>query len=129
MSVEPILPNKVADNIKLRQVIQSEIRSEPTQQDSLDVSDIALTLSPIALIFSWVVFFLILQKIRTVLDHKMVFSIKSLHQVPCRNCRFYSNNHYLKCAVEPSLVLTEQAKDCSEYAPKNGKFSPKNPFK
>ncbi|WP_414545611.1 hypothetical protein [Nostoc sp. CCY0012] len=120
MSVEPILPNKVADNIKLRQVIQSEIRSEPTQQDSLDVSDIALTLSPIALIFSWVVFFLILQKIRTVLDHKMVFSIKSLHQVPCRNCRFYSNNHYLKCAVEPSLVLTEQAKDCSEYAPKNG---------
>ncbi|WP_414563991.1 MULTISPECIES: hypothetical protein [unclassified Anabaena] len=129
MSVEPILPNKVADNLKLRQVIQSEIRSQPTQQDSLDVSDIALTLSPIALIFSWVVFFLILQKIRTVLDHKMVFSIKSLHQVPCRNCRFYSNNHYLKCAVEPSLVLTEQAKDCSEYAPKNGKFSPKNPLK
>jgi hypothetical protein len=129
MSVEPILLNKVANNLKLRQVIQSEIRSEPTQQDSLDVSDIALTLSPIALIFSWVVFFLILQKIRTVLDHKMVFSIKSLHQVPCRNCRFYSNNHYLKCAVEPSLVLTEQAKDCSEYAPKNGKFPPKNPFK
>ncbi|MCG6134551.1 MAG: hypothetical protein MET45_07785 [Nostoc sp. LLA-1] len=129
MSSEPILPNKVANNLKLRQVIQSEIRSEPPQQDSLDVSDIALTLSPIALILSWVVFFLILQKIRTVLDHKMVFSIKSLHQVPCRNCRFYSNNHYLKCAVEPSLVLTEQAKDCSEYSPKNGKFSPKNPFK
>lgn len=129
MSVDPILTNKIPEIKNLREVSQSELTAEPIQSDNLDISDLALTLSPIALIFSWVVFFLILQKIRTALDHKMVFSIKGLHQVPCRNCRFYSNNHYLKCAVQPCLVLTEEAKNCSEFAPKNGKFTPKNPFK
>lgn len=37
------------------------------------------------------------------------------NSVPCYNCRYYSNNAYLKCPVNPSMVLTEQAKDCSDY--------------
>ncbi|MBE9051465.1 hypothetical protein IQ243_13745 [Nostocales cyanobacterium LEGE 11386] len=129
MSVEPLLPKQIAENRNISQVTQNEVKQEQIQQDSLNIPDIALTLSPVALIFSWVIFFLILQKIRTLLDNKMVFTVKGLHQVPCRNCRFYANNHYLKCAVQPTIVLTEEAKDCPEYSPKNGKFSPKNLFK
>ncbi|MBW4558833.1 MAG: hypothetical protein KME59_23520 [Trichormus sp. ATA11-4-KO1] len=129
MSVEPLLSKQIAENRNVSQVTQNEVKQEQIQQDSLNIPDIALTLSPVALIFSWVIFFLILQKIRTMLDNKIVFTVKGLHQVPCRNCRFYSNNHYLKCAVQPSIVLTEEAKDCPEYSPKNGKFSPKNLFK
>ncbi|TVP62020.1 MAG: hypothetical protein EA343_12485 [Nodularia sp. (in: Bacteria)] len=129
MSVEPILLKKIAENSNFSQVTRSEVKQEQMQSDGLDMHDIALTLSPIALLFSWVIFFLILQKVRTFLDNKMVFSVQGLHKVPCKNCRFYSNNHYLKCAVQPSIVLTEEAKDCSEYSPKNGKFTPNNLFK
>ncbi|HYW22352.1 MAG TPA: hypothetical protein VE956_24185 [Nodularia sp. (in: cyanobacteria)] len=129
MSVEPTLLKKIAEDPNFSQVTRSEVKQEPMQPDSLDIPDIALTLSPIALLFSWVIFFWILHKIRTFLDNKMVFSVKDLHKVPCKNCRFYSNNHYLKCAIKPSQVLTEEAKDCSEYSPRNGKFPPSNLFK
>ncbi|WP_414527766.1 hypothetical protein [Nodularia chucula] len=129
MSVEPILLKKIAESRNFSQVTSSEIKQEQMQQDDLGISDIALSLSPIVLLLSWVFFFLILQKIRNLLDEKMVFTIKSLHKVPCKNCRFYSNNHYLKCAVQPSIVMSEEAKDCSEYLPKNARFSPKRIFK
>jgi hypothetical protein len=42
-------------------------------------------------------------------------NISHCQQVPCSNCRFFSNNHYLKCAVHPSIVSTKQALDCSDY--------------
>ncbi|AHJ28939.1 hypothetical protein PN465_11540 [Nodularia spumigena CS-584] len=129
MSVEPILLKKIAEDRNFSQVTISEVKPEQMQQDGLDIPDIALTLSPVALLFSWVVFFLLLQKVRTLLDNKMVFTVNGSHKVPCKNCRFYSNNHYLKCAVQPSIVLTEEAKDCPEYSPKNGKFSPNSLFK
>jgi hypothetical protein len=129
MSIEPILLKKVAESQNLSQATHSEIKEDQMSPDNLDISDLALTLSPIALLFSWIIFFLLLQRIRTILDNKMVFTVKGLHKVPCKNCRFYSNNHYLKCAVQPSIVMTEEAKDCSEYSPKNSKFSPKTMFK
>ena len=40
-----------------------------------------------------------------------------LKQVPCRNCQFYSDNNYLKCAIHPTVALTEQAINCSDYEP------------
>lgn len=42
-------------------------------------------------------------------------NISHYQQVPCSNCRFFSNNHYLKCAVHPFIVSTKQALDCSDY--------------
>ena len=42
-------------------------------------------------------------------------NINHCQQVPCNNCRFFSNNYYLKCAVHPSIVSTKQALDCSDY--------------
>ncbi len=44
-------------------------------------------------------------------------TLNCFHQLPCRNCRFFTNNHYLYCTVHPSIVLTEQALDCSDYCP------------
>ncbi|WAL59144.1 hypothetical protein [Thermocoleostomius sinensis] len=53
-------------------------------------------------------------------EHKQVIdTLKYTDKVPCRNCRFFSNNSYLKCAVHPSDVLKETAIDCSDYCPKN----------
>ena len=38
---------------------------------------------------------------------------------PCRNCKFFDDNSYLNCAVHPSIVLTKQAVDCSDYCDKD----------
>ncbi|MBD2605720.1 hypothetical protein H6G81_14590 [Scytonema hofmannii FACHB-248] len=45
------------------------------------------------------------------------FSLKQHHKVPCHRCRYFSRNPYLKCALHPVIVLTEQAVDCTDYCP------------
>lgn len=35
--------------------------------------------------------------------------------IPCRNCRFFDNNYYLKCAVNPKIAMTQNAIDCPDY--------------
>jgi hypothetical protein len=128
MYQDPILQKNVLANNNLYQVVKSEEKNEQAQTHELTIPDIAVSLSPVGFIIGWIAFFVIMQKIRAFLDNKMAFSIKRLHTLPCKNCRFYSNNHYLKCAVNPSIVLTEEAMNCSEYSPSNKKKSSKNPF-
>lgn len=43
--------------------------------------------------------------------------------IPCRGCRYFNNNPYLKCTVNPTVVLTEAALDCSDYNPADKKSS------
>lgn len=128
MSNTQTLQTYLVKNHSLYQVVRSEAHHEPVKQDGLTVPDVAIYLSPLGFMFSWVVFFLVLRKVRNYMDNKMVFSVRSSHKDICKNCQYYANNHYLKCAVQPSLVLTEAAKDCSEYSPKKRIFSPKNLF-
>ena len=45
------------------------------------------------------------------------FSFKPRHHVPCHRCRYFSGNPYVKCALHPVTVLTEQAVDCADYYP------------
>ncbi len=42
---------------------------------------------------------------------------------PCSNCRFFTNNYHLLCAVHPSIVFTKQAFDCSDYHPLSNDLS------
>lgn len=117
-----ILQRTVASNRNLHRVIQSEVNKEQTPTNQFTIPDMAISLSPLGFIIGWVVFLLMLQKIRSFLNYKMVFPINSSHKVPCKNCRFYSNNNYIKCAVKPSIVLTDEAMNCSEYSPNNKRF-------
>ncbi|MDF2386491.1 hypothetical protein JMG10_33815 [Nostoc ellipsosporum NOK] len=129
MSMKIILQKKLAADGNFHQITQSEVKQEQRQIDTLNLPDIVVSLTPVGLLVSWIIFFLILGKVRTALDNKIVLRINTLHKVPCKNCQFYSNNNYLKCAVQPSIVMTEEAKDCSEYSPIKGKFPPKNLLK
>src|SRR5690349_15923100 len=38
--------------------------------------------------------------------------------VPCRHCRFFNNNPYLKCTVRPTIAMTGEAINCSDYQTK-----------
>ncbi|WP_310427729.1 hypothetical protein [Chamaesiphon sp. VAR_48_metabat_135_sub] len=43
--------------------------------------------------------------------------VKRLHQVPCHNCKYFTNSCYLKCTVNPHLACSEEAIDCRDYQP------------
>jgi hypothetical protein len=45
--------------------------------------------------------------------HSLLFKVS--HQTRCHSCKYFSTNSYLKCALHPTSVLTEQAIDCSDY--------------
>lgn len=44
-----------------------------------------------------------------------LFSPKLNCKVPCDRCRYFNHNPYVKCALHPDTVLTEQAIDCRDY--------------
>ncbi|MDZ8107167.1 MAG: hypothetical protein RM338_16330 [Nostoc sp. DedQUE12a] len=48
-------------------------------------------------------------------DKDEILSIKTVQQHPCKKCQFFKNNYYLKCAVHPSIALTKEALNCSDY--------------
>ena len=78
--------------------------------------DSAILLVPI---FSIMVWMIVASKLPGVWKEarNRIVSLNQLEPMPCRNCRFFVNNHYLKCAVQPSIVLTPQALKCSDYWP------------
>lgn len=40
---------------------------------------------------------------------------KQMHRVPCANCQFFTNTHFLKCPVHPSRALSSEAIGCPDY--------------
>ena len=48
-----------------------------------------------------------------------IANVKRLHQIPCADCRFFTNDFRLKCTVHPTCALTEEAINCSDFCLKN----------
>ncbi|MBD0390371.1 MAG: hypothetical protein ICV54_28715 [Nostoc sp. C3-bin3] len=80
--------------------------------------ELSLLLAPIALLaMSLVVIF---QKFKL---SEQTNKLNNLDLFPCRNCHYFCKSNHLKCAVNPSDVLTEAAINCSDYHPlENEKF-------
>lgn len=38
-----------------------------------------------------------------------------LRSLPCGTCRYFSNNEFLPCAINPLSVLTEEAHICGDF--------------
>ena len=127
MYIEQVLGNTfMTDNTNLS-IAQGAVQQEKVQVQyhNIQIPDLALSLAPLGFIFVWAIFLLLFHKIRTNADDKVCIKNKILQKVPCKKCQFFANNHYLKCAVKPDTVLTEEAIDCSEYVPKKVSFPPK----
>lgn len=52
-----------------------------------------------------------------------VANAKRMHQIPCTDCRFFTNDYRLKCTVHPSIANSEEAIDCSDYCPRNNRVT------
>ncbi|MEH2414595.1 hypothetical protein [Nostoc sp.] len=91
-----------------------------------DIPFVAVFLAHISFMIVWgIVVFLVSYACKAIEDppenaaHKdEIVSTKHLQQHPCKNCQFFNSNYYLKCAVHPSIALTQQALNCSDYMPK-----------
>ncbi|WP_319420670.1 hypothetical protein [Pleurocapsa sp. FMAR1] len=44
--------------------------------------------------------------------------IEDNSKIACPKCYYYNNNNYLKCALYPDKVLTDEAKNCRDYQSK-----------
>ena len=94
-----------------------EPRPDYPKHHQANLTDAAIFWIPIgSLVGCTVLFFALLKRWRFIRD-EIALSMKNLDEVPCKKCRFFSGNHYLKCAVHPSNALTEKAINCSDYFP------------
>jgi hypothetical protein len=44
---------------------------------------------------------------------------KVMHQIPCSECRYFTNSHLLKCPLHPKIALSEAAIDCRDFEASN----------
>lgn len=49
-----------------------------------------------------------------------VHQLQRLHQIPCADCEFFTNDYRLKCTVRPCVACTEDAIGCTDFEPKTG---------
>lgn len=40
---------------------------------------------------------------------------RQMHQIPCANCTYFTNSHFLKCPIHPTRALSEDAINCPDY--------------
>ncbi len=71
-------------------------------------------LQPIFFVSAWVLLFLLgWTLVRTITD--LINRSKKMHEIPCTNCKFFTNDYRLKCTVQPRLANTEQAISCPDF--------------
>lgn len=74
-------------------------------------------LVPICFLCAWTFTIMILWSLwATVRD--TVTTTQRLHQIPCANCQYFTNDYRLKCTVQPSIANSEDAVNCNDYQPK-----------
>jgi hypothetical protein len=75
-------------------------------------------LVPICFISAWGLVFMLGWSLWSAFNDG-VSQAKRMHQIPCAGCVFFTNDHRLKCPVQPKVALTEEAIDCIDYRPRS----------
>lgn len=71
-------------------------------------------LAPICLVLAWSVVILGVWNV-VAATRAGIENAKTLHQIPCADCKFFTNSHHLKCPVHPAEAMTETAIGCSDF--------------
>ncbi len=98
---------------KLNDLTLIEIKGQPVKHYKAANSQTVLW-EPVFIFMGLVILCSLVPKIGGKVRNGFGKNLKSQPKSPCTKCKFFSNNPYLKCAAQPSLVLTEQAKDCPD---------------
>lgn len=82
----------------------------------LEVLLIVWFTAPLGFMFvAWIVFSIKQLFPRCSAPSAHTYLITKPMESPCSSCRFFSHNAYLKCAVHPSIALTQKAANCSNF--------------
>jgi len=121
MQGNELLKRYVLGENDFNQATLSEVKVAQTKANGGNPSDVVLLGSSIDFFIGWAILCLMVSIILTVARAEII-ALERLHQLPCRNCQFFSKNPYLKCAVHPCIALTKKASNCSDYLPQKRKF-------
>ena len=108
------LPNPSFQQVTLSETksLEADLPTTPTMNE-VDTTILVLLFWSICWGIISLVLFKFFRKLRRVRSRGLTDGLFS--PLPCRKCRFFAHNQYLKCAVHPSTVLTAQAAHCSDY--------------
>lgn len=73
-------------------------------------------LIPICFVVAWTTIIMVFLNLWTA-TKDTVKTAKKMHQIPCHNCQFFTNNYRLKCTVNPYIANTEEAIGCKDHQP------------
>lgn len=90
------------------------VPSQQTQSPEVKTSNDALFLFPIGFLVLWTIAVFVFLETSKLRRGKELL-LKHFHRIPCRNCRYYSDNPYMKCAVNPAISQTREAANCQDF--------------
>ncbi len=103
--------------MQARPIVTEPVTSLPSsQQGSENTSRLDIIL---AVVISLAMLTAIVIPIYTYISKQWQYSssLKPRTKFSCSQCQYVGTNNYLKCALHPSTVFTEQAINCKDYAP------------
>ncbi|MCU0525653.1 MAG: hypothetical protein MUF72_12605 [Elainella sp. Prado103] len=71
-------------------------------------------LIPICFAVAWLVVIMMVWNLWAA-GRDAVNNAQQMHKIPCANCQFFTDTHYLKCPVHPTIALSKDAIDCPDY--------------
>jgi hypothetical protein len=89
---------------------ESPMRSEQSFSTG-DLLLVPLSFAALVWIVLFVMHFNFWKSVRSRLSN-----LPTVSQLPCTNCKYFKNNPYLKCAVQPDKVLRTEATECPDYS-------------
>ncbi|MBW4649530.1 MAG: hypothetical protein KME06_12700 [Kastovskya adunca ATA6-11-RM4] len=79
-------------------------------------------LVPLCFVFAWSLAALFVLTLWTSIQSGAA-QLKTMHQIPCTDCQFFTNDYHLKCTVHPSIANSEAAINCRDYCPQKNAYS------
>lgn len=70
---------------------------------------------PLCFITAWVALGLAVWSIMAAARQGVAIA-RQMHQIPCAECRYFTNSAFLKCPIHPAEALSEHAIDCPDYS-------------
>lgn len=71
-------------------------------------------LVPLCFITAWTVMGLVVWNI-VAAAREGISRARQMHQIPCADCRYFTNSHFLKCPIHPAEASSEAAIGCRDF--------------
>lgn len=73
-------------------------------------------LQPFYFVSAWLLLILLVVNLLKAISETWRRS-QQMHEIPCSNCQYFTNDHRLKCTVQPNLANTDDAVNCPDFLP------------